>query len=36
MGGTGLLAPSVSTLTNLLTLEYRTKHLGGGLSYWNV
>jgi hypothetical protein len=21
---------------NLLTLEYRTKHLGGGLSYWNV
>jgi hypothetical protein len=20
----------------LLTLEYRTKHLGGGLSYWNV
>ena len=23
-------------LTKLLTLEYRTKHLGGGLSYWNV
>src|SRR5919106_3744976 len=29
-------SPSPLNLAELLTLEYRTKHLGGGLSYWNV
>jgi hypothetical protein len=30
------ICPDATNRPELLTLEYRTKHLGGGLSYWNV
>jgi heme/copper-type cytochrome/quinol oxidase subunit 1 len=36
LGIAGALGSAVHGGYDLLTLEYRTKHLGGGLSYWNV
>ena len=34
--GSGYVSRAFRNYLHLLTLEYRTKHLGGGLSYWNV